>query len=57
MYKFVMSIFLTLVIIYLFLSFILIVVISWCINRLILYSLRNIVREFNVILVKEFVGY
>lgn len=57
MYKFVMSIFLMLVIIYLFLLFILIVVISWCINCLILYLLCNIVCEFNVILVKEFVGY
>ena len=42
MYKFVMSTLSTLVTIYLLLSLILTVAISWCINRLILHPLRNI---------------
>ncbi|MBE9682409.1 biofilm formation regulator HmsP, partial [Escherichia coli] len=44
MYKFVMSTLSTLVTIYLLLSLILTVAISWCINRLILHPLRNIAR-------------
>ncbi len=49
MYKFVMSTLSTLVTIYLLLSLILTVAISWCINRLILHPLRNIARELNAI--------
>ncbi|XNM74413.1 sensor domain-containing phosphodiesterase [Escherichia coli] len=57
MYKFVMSTLSTLVTIYLLLSLILTVAISWCINRLILHPLRNIARELNAIPAKELVGH
>lgn len=53
MYKFVMSTLSTLVTIYLLLSLILTVAISWCINRLILHPLRNIARELNAIPARE----
>ncbi|HGU1937767.1 TPA: biofilm formation regulator HmsP [Escherichia coli] len=57
MYKFVMSTLSTLVTIYLLLSLILTVAISWCINRLILHPLRNIARELNAIPAQELVGH
>lgn len=57
MYKFVMSTLSTLVTIYLLLSLILTVAISWCINRLILHPLRNIARELNAIPPQELVGH
>ncbi len=57
MYKFVMSTLSTLVTIYLLLSLILTVAISWCINRLILHPLRNIARELNAHPSQELVGY
>lgn len=57
MYKFVMSTLSTLVTIYLLLSLILTVAISWCINRLILHPLRNIVRELNAIPPQELIGH
>ncbi len=43
--------------IYLLLSLILTVAISWCINRLILHPLRNIARELNAIPAQELVGH
>lgn len=57
MYKFVMSTLSTLVTIYLLLSLILTVAISWCINRLILHPLRNIARELNAIPPQEMIGH
>lgn len=57
MYKFVMSTLSTLVTIYLLLSLILTVAISWCINRLILHPLRNIARELNAIPPQELIGH
>lgn len=57
MYKFVMSTLSTLVTIYLLLSLILTVAISWCINRLILHPLRNIARELNAIPPQEIIGH
>ncbi|EJB0945524.1 biofilm formation regulator HmsP [Escherichia fergusonii] len=57
MYKFVMSTLSTLVTIYLLLSLILTVAISWCINRLILHPLRNIARELNAIPLQELIGH
>ena len=47
----------TLVTIYLLLSLILTVAISWCINRLILHPLRNIARELNAIPPQELIGH
>ncbi len=57
MYKFVMSTLSTLVTIYLLLSLILTVAISWCINRLILHPLRNNSRELNAIPAQELGGH
>ena len=57
MYKFVMSTLSTLVTIYLLLSLILTVAISWCINRLILHPLRKIARELNDIPQQDLIGY
>ncbi|MCH5360647.1 biofilm formation regulator HmsP [Escherichia fergusonii] len=57
MYKFMMSTLSTLVTIYLLLSLILTVAISWCINRLILHPLRNIARELNAIPPQELIGH
>ncbi|QCZ30565.1 biofilm formation regulator HmsP [Escherichia fergusonii] len=57
MYKFVMSTLSTLVTIYLLLSLILTVAISWCINRLILHPLRNVARELNAIPPQELIGH
>ena len=57
MYKFVMSTLSTLVTIYLLLSLILTVAISWCINRLIVHPLRKIARELNDIQQQDLIGY
>ncbi|EFE06191.1 cyclic diguanylate phosphodiesterase (EAL) domain protein [Citrobacter youngae ATCC 29220] len=57
MYKFVMSTLSTLVTIYLLLSLILTVAISWCINRLIVHPLRKIAREINDIQQQDLIGY
>lgn len=57
MYKFVMSTLSTLVTIYLLLSLMLTVAISWCVNRLILHPLRNIARELNSIPQQELIGH
>ncbi len=57
MYKFVMSTLSTLVTIYLLLSLMLTVAISWCINRLILHPLRKIARELNEISQQDLLGY
>ncbi|AKE60522.1 biofilm formation regulator HmsP [Citrobacter farmeri] len=57
MYKFVMSTLSTLVTIYLLLSLMLTVAISWCVNRLILHPLRNIARELNNIPQQELIGH
>ena len=57
MYKFVMSTLSTLVTIYLLLSLILTVALSWCINRLILHPLRKIARELNDIPQQDLIGY
>lgn len=57
MYKFVTSTLSTLVTIYLLLSLILSVAISWCINRLIVHPLRKIARELNDIPHQELIGY
>ncbi|KIQ51876.1 biofilm formation regulator HmsP [Citrobacter rodentium] len=57
MYKFVMSALSTLVTIYLLLSLMLTVAISWCVNRLILHPLRKIARELNDIPQQELIGH
>lgn len=57
MYKFVMSTLSTLVTIYLLLSLMLTVAISWCVNRLILHPLRKIARELNNIPQQDLIGH
>lgn len=57
MYKFVMSTLSTLVTIYLLLSLMLTVAISWCVNRLILHPLRKIARELNDIPQQDLIGH
>ncbi|MBN6045638.1 biofilm formation regulator HmsP [Citrobacter sp. ku-bf4] len=57
MYKFVMSTLSTLVTIYLLLSLMLTVAISWCVNRLILHPLRKIARELNDIPPQDLIGH
>ncbi|KAA1139463.1 HAMP domain-containing protein, partial [Citrobacter portucalensis] len=57
MYKFVMSTLSTLVTIYLLLSLILTVALSWCIKRLIVNPLRKIARELNAIHQQDLIGY
>lgn len=57
MYKFVMSTVSTLVTIYLLLSLVLTVAISWCVNRLILHPLRNIARELNNVSQEDLIGH
>ena len=57
MYKFVMSTLSTLVTIYLLLSLMLTVAISWCVNRLILHPLRKIARELNSIPQQDLIGH
>lgn len=57
MYKFIMSMLSTLVTIYLLLSLMLTVAISWCINRLILHPLRNIARELNALAPQDVLGH
>lgn len=57
MYKFVMSTLSTLVTIYLLLSLMLTVAISWCVNRLILHPLRKIARELNDIPRQDLIGH
>lgn len=57
MYKFVMSALSTLVTIYLLLSLMLTVAISWCVNRLILHPLRKIARELNDIPQQDLIGH
>ncbi|POT55545.1 biofilm formation regulator HmsP [Citrobacter amalonaticus] len=57
MYKFVMSTLSTLVTIYLLLSLMLTVAISWCVNRLILHPLRKIARELNTIPQQDLIGH
>jgi EAL domain-containing protein (putative c-di-GMP-specific phosphodiesterase class I)/GGDEF domain-containing protein len=57
MYKFVMSTLSTLVTIYLLLSLMLTVAISWCVNRLIIHPLRKIARTLNDIPQQELIGY
>lgn len=57
MYKFVMSTLSTLVTIYLLLSLMLTVAISWCVNRLILHPLRKIARELNAIPQQDLIGH
>ncbi|SQB40402.1 putative phosphodiesterase [Citrobacter koseri] len=56
MYKFVMSTLSTLVTIYLLLSLMLTVAITWCMNRLIVHPLRKIARELNDIPPQELTG-
>lgn len=57
MYKFVMSTLSTLVTIYLLLSLMLTVAITWCMNRLIVHPLRKIARELNDIPPQELTGH
>ncbi|MDA8479410.1 biofilm formation regulator HmsP [Citrobacter sp. Awk 4] len=57
MYKFVISTISTLVTIYLLLSLVLTVAISWCVNRLILHPLRNIARELNDVSQQDLIGH
>ncbi len=57
MYKFVMSTLSTLVTIYLLLSLMLTVGISWGVNRLILHPLRKIARELNDITPQDLMGH
>ncbi len=57
MYKFVMSTLSTLVTIYLLLSLMLTVAITWCMNRLIVHPLRKIAREINDIPPQELAGH
>ncbi|HCW7017452.1 TPA: biofilm formation regulator HmsP [Citrobacter farmeri] len=57
MYKFVMSTLSTLVTIYLLLTLMLTVAISWCVNRLILHPLRKIARELNNIPQQDLIGH
>ncbi|WP_448885731.1 biofilm formation regulator HmsP [Citrobacter telavivensis] len=57
MYKFVMSTLSTLVTIYLLLSLMLTVAISWGVNRLILHPLRKIARELNNIPQQDLIGH
>ncbi|NDO82592.1 biofilm formation regulator HmsP [Citrobacter sp. NCU1] len=57
MYKFVISTVSTLVTIYLLLSLVLTVAISWCVNRLILHPLRNIARELNDVSQQDLIGH
>lgn len=57
MYKFVMSTLSTLVTIYLLLSLMLTVAITWCMNRLIVHPLRKIARELNDIPPQELAGH
>lgn len=57
MYKFVMSTLSTLVTIYLLLSLMLTVAISWCVNRLILHPLRKIARELYDIPQQDLIGH
>lgn len=57
MYKFVMSTLSTLVTIYLLLSLMLTVGISWGVNRLILHPLRKIARELNDISPQDLMGH
>ncbi|WET40843.1 biofilm formation regulator HmsP [Citrobacter enshiensis] len=57
MYKFVISTVSTLVTIYLLLSLVLTVAISWCVNRLILHPLRNIARELNDVSQEDLIGH
>ncbi|SUX93967.1 putative phosphodiesterase [Citrobacter koseri] len=57
MYKFVMSTLSMLVTIYLLLSLMLTVAITWCMNRLIVHPLRKIARELNDIPPQELTGH